>query len=303
MSNEWYYLLNGEECGPVPATQLAQLVAAGTLQLTDLTWRNIQVRRSPQLKFLIANVVEQSPQIGNQPLTSVVARGRLFGGGISTGHWPDTCEAYREATYLGLIAVTIQAARNHPGSPKHTFYLASCYFDLGLLCQGGKRFQQAAWAFEEAHTLSEQLVQSWPSKVEHHKLLAASYNQRGLLNLDCGDLEEAQVSIEKAIALRTKLLQDDPADIITAVLLGGAHCNLGTVLCERERFPKALEEYEQAIRLVDVEITKLKRGRLSGIWDWLLRRRARRKSLASTAETYLANTQAAKARILEQLGR
>jgi tetratricopeptide (TPR) repeat protein len=299
MSDEWYYLLDGEERGPVPLTQLGELVAAGLLRFTDLVWCKTQVGRSQPAKFVVANVLER---IGDQQLVSVVVRGRLLGGGISTGHWPHSCDAHKEAMYWALIAVSRQIASD-PEVPKHLFHLAACYFDLGLLCQGAGRLQQAAWACDEAHPLFERLVHSWPEEAEHHKMLAASHNQRGLLNRAFGALEEAEASIEKAVALRRQLLQDDPADTRTAVLLGGALCNLGSVLGDRGRFPEALERYEQALNLLQEQLAKLRRRWSGDCWDWLLRKRSALNALRSTAELYLANTRTGRASVLEQSGR
>src|SRR5262249_26091813 len=133
--------------------------------------------------------------------------------------------------------------------------------------------------------------------------LAASFNQRGLLDQDLGALDQAEASIEHAVAIRSQLLQAHPADTRTAVSLGGALCNLGNVLCDQGRYPEALERYEQAIPLIERQLAELKRAGLSSVWRWLFPRRGSSRSLLrSTAEAYLANTRAGRARALEQLG-
>ena len=40
MSDEWYYARNGKSFGPFVRTQLQQLAATGTIQPTDLFWKD-----------------------------------------------------------------------------------------------------------------------------------------------------------------------------------------------------------------------------------------------------------------------
>src|SRR5262249_17845718 len=160
--------------------------------------------------------------------------------------------------YWSLAALTTQTSLEDPDAPDHLFGLAACYFDLGLLYQDAGRFRRAEWALDEALAIRDRLARSWPQKREYQDGLAASCNQRWELYQDLGALDQAEASIEKAVAIRSQLLQAHPADTKTAVLLGGALCNLGNVLCDRGRYPEALDRYEQAIPLIEGQLAELK---------------------------------------------
>lgn len=40
MAGEWYYLIDGEQIGPVPAADLKELADSGVLQPSDLVWKD-----------------------------------------------------------------------------------------------------------------------------------------------------------------------------------------------------------------------------------------------------------------------
>ncbi|AWM35590.1 Tetratricopeptide repeat protein [Gemmata obscuriglobus] len=302
MPIDWYYTLNGVERGPATVSQIDQLVAAGVLRPTDLAWRKVAAR-GREAQFLVANLLGGEPEDEGQRLVAVAARGRSMGGGLSTGHWHDACAAHQEATCWALAALAAQAALRRPDVPANAAALAECYFALGALHQSAGRLGSAGWALDEAGAIRERLARSAPRDHEYQQALAASFNQRGLLHRDLGALDEAKASIGKAVAIRSQLLQARPNDPWTAVLLGGALCNLGAVLCDQGRYPEALDQYEQAVPLIEGQLAERARVGLSALWGWLFpRARSRRRSLESTARSYLANTQAGRARVLELLG-
>ncbi|MCA9072810.1 MAG: DUF4339 domain-containing protein [Planctomycetaceae bacterium] len=40
MAGEWYYLIDGEQLGPIPAADLKELADSGVLQPSDLVWKD-----------------------------------------------------------------------------------------------------------------------------------------------------------------------------------------------------------------------------------------------------------------------
>lgn len=265
MADEWYYIRGSTELGPITADQIVHLNASGHLRPTDLVWQKNTARVQQPAKFLVANLIESQSQAEGQRLLTVAVNKRLVGAGVSTGNWHDACAAQREATLWSLAALTAQSVPDHSEAHEGLFTLATCYFDLGVLYQSAGRFSRAEWAFDAAFVVRERLARSAPQKPEYQQALAASFNQRGLLHHDLGVLDEARASIGKAVAIRRQLLRTHPADLWTAVLLGGTLCNLGAVLCDQGRYPEALDQYEQAIPLIEGQLAKLTRGRVGNL--------------------------------------
>jgi hypothetical protein len=57
MADEWYYVRQGEEYGPVSAGRLKQLASSGQLQPTDLVWKIGMEKKVParSVKGLFGN--------------------------------------------------------------------------------------------------------------------------------------------------------------------------------------------------------------------------------------------------------
>lgn len=82
MSDQWYYIRNGQRYGPVPADELARLAATGTLQASDLVWKAglqewLPARSIEDLSFSTGQVPPSvpPPYSPDDPLASIKVLG------------------------------------------------------------------------------------------------------------------------------------------------------------------------------------------------------------------------------------
>src|SRR5438105_3736612 len=202
-ADEWYYLTDGQERGPLGDDQLAQLVSLGQLLPTDLVWRNRLGQSNRPGKWVIANLIEGRPQFSEGQVLNTTVDRRFIGIGISTGDWQDQGSAQQDAIYWSVLAHRAQWVEHEPNVPDHQEAVAGCYFDLGLFYQSGRRTRQAQMAYKEALAIRTRLAQSRPETPGYQKHLAGSYNQLGLLYLQTGALDEGAAALQEAVAIRS----------------------------------------------------------------------------------------------------
>ncbi len=66
MSNQWYYMLGGKQCGPIALDELKKLIDAGHLRATDEVWREGTPDWTTVARVATLNPIET--RIQNAPL-------------------------------------------------------------------------------------------------------------------------------------------------------------------------------------------------------------------------------------------
>ena len=126
----------------------------------------------------------------------------------------------------------------------------------------------------------------WPDgahDLESFNAMANLESDWGSLLDDLGRNRDAEAAFRTEITLRTRILELSPEFRKEQTMLAGAHCNLGNVLKSQAQLDVALEEYDQAIKLLNENLA--------------------RNPLDSQTTTYLRNSRIGRAATLSRQSR
>jgi tetratricopeptide (TPR) repeat protein len=129
----------------------------------------------------------------------------------------------------------------------------------------------------------EPLAREYPTIAHYQQFLANTQNNLGLVYKSTRRWAEAEDALHRALTVRERVVREHPDGVEYAEELGGALCNLGNLLRQRNQSEPALAWYSKAIRTLEEVL--------------------RRQSGRAQARQFLRNAHTGRAQALDALGR
>jgi tetratricopeptide (TPR) repeat protein len=141
-----------------------------------------------------------------------------------------------------------------PGEHRASFQgqriLASCFSNLGLLADAGRRWDEAERCYQSARAIWEPLAQAHPTEPEWQEGLAACEHYLGALCQVTNRPTEAEAHYARAVEIRTALVPDRPEDEAFQAALAQDYMNLALLQQTTNRADEAPANYEKAEALL-----------------------------------------------------
>jgi tetratricopeptide (TPR) repeat protein/tRNA A-37 threonylcarbamoyl transferase component Bud32 len=156
--------------------------------------------------------------------------------------------AEAEAAYRSALTVYTKLAAEFPGEAAYLAGQADCGTALGLVLASRSKPVEAKAAHRTALALREKLIEAMPAAPEHRVEAARICINLGRLARATGDLAAAVAWQSKAVEYLTPIAAvGRPA--AARQLLRNGHWNRAMVLTDLRRYPEALSDWEQALKL------------------------------------------------------
>jgi len=159
------------------------------------------------------------------------------------------------------ISLCTDLARQHPDVPEYQSGLASSYNNIAGVYMLTDQLDAAREAYLFCLPIRERLASEHPAMLEYGLHLGSAYCNLGELETREGKYEAALPWFEKSIATLEGVLRREPRHTTARFYLSYTHGWNARALSGAERWPEALAEWENAIKLDDQRDMGLRVGR------------------------------------------
>jgi serine/threonine protein kinase/tetratricopeptide (TPR) repeat protein len=202
---------------------------------------------------------------------------------LAQGHRAAGRLAEAEAAQRRAVALHERVAQAHRDVLDYQHDLANAYQNLATVYADLRRFPEAEAAARKALAVAEPLARGHPVVISYRAALADCHDALGRCHQAAGRFAEAEAAYQEALALYEALVCDHPAVLDYAVSLAGCWCNRANLLLQFGRCQESLGWYDKA----------------SGALEAVLGQQGHHR----TAQDFLRNVSANRARALDRLGR
>ncbi len=152
-----------------------------------------------------------------------------------------------EAAMWSADAISaLQPLVNSDGEAACEADLAVCWNNRAAVLRVKNRLVESSEAYEKVVAAYQRLCRHWPGVVAFRAELAAAHNNSGRVAHESGRIGDARRSIQTACDQLRELVAEYPDNLAYQNTLGGALCNLATILDHRGQ-QNALDLYREAI--------------------------------------------------------
>ena len=145
-------------------------------------------------------------------------------------------------------------AKQFPDNFRHRFLMIKTASMQSQLFQEARQTTPAINFKQEAAMLADELARDFPSNIAAATILAEYESQLAAMLFANDRLPESERSYRKVIGIQQTMLDAAPNSIPHKVLLAGNLSNLGAVLLQLERYREAIDEFNEATRLLNAVI-------------------------------------------------